>query len=79
MCGPHIRSFELSNEKEPLERVDRLIEDCISDNGQPPSKIVVKYETWNWFATVATAETDTRIRWDRGRLMYGGIRITWVR
>jgi hypothetical protein len=98
MCGLPIRSLALSNDKELSEafsqlsedlrnlesrtKLDKLIEESTSSMGQPPSKIVVPFKTWEVFAAIATAETDPRIRWDRSRLMYlvhGGIRITWVR
>jgi hypothetical protein len=64
----------------PLERVDKLIDDCIKEVGQPPSTVEVMPSTWNWFAHQAINKTDVRIRFDRGRLMYGGIRIKryWV-
>lgn len=68
-----IKSFESKR------NLDKLIEESTSSTGQPPSKIVVPFKAWEVFAAIATAETDPRIYWDRSRLMYGDVRITWVR
>lgn len=59
----------------PLERVDKLMEECMSETGQYPTSVIVTGETWNWFAEQAVKGTDTRIRFEKGLLMYGGIRI----
>ena len=65
----------MAEQPEPIQRVDALVEQCMSEVGQPPSTVIVKPETWDWFAEEATRGPDVRIRWDGGRLMYGGIRI----
>jgi hypothetical protein len=59
----------------PLERVDKLIEECMSEVGQYPATVTVMGETWDWFSEQAVKGTDTRIRFEKGLLMYGGIRI----
>lgn len=59
----------------PLERVDALMEECMKETGQYPTAVTVIGETWDWFAEQAVLGKDTRIRFEKGLLMYGGVRI----